>query len=47
MKNTKPTPYIPPDLEIFKFECSDILTASGGEEETNGYVPDDNVDYVW
>ncbi len=44
MKNEKTTPYTSPELEIVSFECSDILTASGGG---NGYVSDDNTLDNW
>ena len=42
MKNVKPTPYEPAELDIIAFECNDIVTASGG-----GYVSDENVDDSW
>jgi len=48
MKNGKNTHYVSPELDIFAFECTDILTASGETPEyDDGYVPDDNVDYEW
>ena len=44
MKNVKPTPYIPAELEIITFECNDIVTASGLDDD---YVSDPNVDKNW
>ena len=38
-KNVNSTPYMPAELEIIAFECSDIVTTS--------IVPDDNVDGDW
>ena len=46
MKNSKPTPYIPPELEIALFDCKDIVATSTGDG-SDGFVPDDNVDNNW
>lgn len=50
MKSVKTTPYIPAELEIITFECTDILTSSGedsGHVPGNKYVGDDIVDNGW
>lgn len=44
MKNVKNPLYIPADLEIITFECNDIVTASGLDDD---YVSDPNVDKNW
>ena len=44
MENVKITTYIPPELEIIIYECSDIITTSNNNDY---YVPDNNVDDSW
>ena len=49
MKNVKPTPYVPAELEIIELGVKDIVTTSGNgsDDDQYGYVSDSNVDNGW